>query len=140
MDPNFIIGGELNLAMSAAEFWGSSNVSDPLASYFKDIFDATGLIDIAPATLTLTWNNGRVGRDGLAKHLDIFLMNDNLGSKVGRYHTWSIPTSVFDHRSIALQLEFDASFNLYPFKFNSTSLEDKSFCDLVKDRWSAMNS
>ena len=63
--PRLILGGDLNLTMSASEIWGKRAVLDPLSSFFKHLFYSVGLIETTPSIAGLTWRNGRVGDDGI---------------------------------------------------------------------------
>ena len=68
--PHLILGGDINLTMNSLEIWGTRAVLDPLASFFKNLFDSVGLIDVAPSIAVPTWRNGRVGDHGIRKRLD----------------------------------------------------------------------
>ena len=76
--PNLILGGDLNLTLSASETWGSKAILDPLASHFRLMFDSVYLVDVAQPDSGPTWRNGRVGEAGISKRLDRFLISSSL--------------------------------------------------------------
>jgi hypothetical protein len=49
---NLIIAGDLNLTTNAGEIWGSSASTDPLASYFNNLFQSHALVDIFTDSLS----------------------------------------------------------------------------------------
>ena len=46
---------------------------DPLANYFPSLFEESHLIDVVPNFVSPTWSNGKVGKECLAKRLNIIL-------------------------------------------------------------------
>jgi hypothetical protein len=66
-EQGLIVGGDLNFTLSTREVWGSSARADPLADFFVNMLQDTGLVDLAPSHLTPTWRNGRVGSTGISK-------------------------------------------------------------------------
>ena len=58
-DSILILGGYLNLTLSATESWGSGVLVDPLGEYYRIIFDEAKRIDVMPRVLTPMWKNGR---------------------------------------------------------------------------------
>jgi hypothetical protein len=58
-EPGLILGGDLNFTIFAREVWGSYSRSDPLASYFNQLLQEEGLIDVEPVKFIPTWRNGR---------------------------------------------------------------------------------
>lgn len=81
-----------------------------------------------------TWNNGKVGKAGIAKRLDRFLMAEELCSSIGCFRSWSVASGVSDHRPIVLQLELESAKTHFPFNFNHSWLNDSEFCGFVKDK------
>jgi hypothetical protein len=55
---------------------------DSLASFFKDLFQKNGLVDVAPLKKVETWRNGRLGDECISERLDRFLIHDSLISIV----------------------------------------------------------
>ena len=65
--PNLILGGDLNLTLSASKSWGTKAILDPLATHFRLLFDSVNLVDVAPPDTGPTCRNGRVGEAGISK-------------------------------------------------------------------------
>jgi hypothetical protein len=59
---NLILAGDLNFTVSASEVWGSKARLDPMAEYFKGIFQDYGLVDIVPIDYVPTWHNKEEGQ------------------------------------------------------------------------------
>ena len=81
--PSLILGGDLHLVLAIREVWGSNPHFDPMAGWFRDIFEEANLIDSFPSSLALTWRNGRLGDKGVAKRLDRLLMSKDFISYAG---------------------------------------------------------
>ena len=82
-----ILERDLNFTLSSNQVGGTSNAIDQLSGFFRSLFENSGLVDIVPNILVPKWSNGRVGLEGIAKSLDIFLMADQLCSTLGHYIT-----------------------------------------------------
>ena len=93
-DPSLILAGDLNLTLSSTKIWGSINVVDPLANYFRENFENAKLFDVVPSVMVPTWSNGRIGNASIAKRIDRFLMSEGLHDIMGRFRSWAIPTWV----------------------------------------------
>jgi hypothetical protein len=63
-------------------------LTDPLAIFFKDLFDNSSLVDVAPTELVPTWRNGRIGDSSIAKRLDRFFVAEDLIGPAMRYRSW----------------------------------------------------
>jgi hypothetical protein len=63
-----------------------------LASYFNQLFQDEGLIDVEPINLLPTWRNGRGDQDYVAKRLDRFLISEKLVVVGLRYRLWNVGT------------------------------------------------
>ena len=129
-----IIGGDLNFTISAREVWGSARL-DPDADYFHDIFRVAGLIDVEPAVIRPTWQNGRGGSDGIGKRLDWFIVDSDLLELAHSYRSWVVPSKISDHFPIVFQWELEGERIHYPFKFNATWLSMEDFDVFVKTLW-----
>ena len=79
-DHSLILVGDLNLVLLVDESQGAHKVIDPLASFFKEIFEGAGLIVVSPNVIIPTWSNGRMGKASVANKLDHFLMAESLGN------------------------------------------------------------
>ena len=55
------------------------------------------LVDIIPLVLEPTWTNGRSGKEGILKRLDIFVIKASLVHNFQRYKTWVGKTKISDH-------------------------------------------
>jgi hypothetical protein len=45
---DLIMAGDLNFTLNAKEIWGTAISLDPLATFFKDLFANTPMVDVAP--------------------------------------------------------------------------------------------
>ena len=61
-------------------------------------------------------------------------MFEDLCDFFGNYRTWSHSLGFSNHKAILVQNDFDKSRVKYPFKFNPIFLEDKRFCDFVREK------
>ena len=71
---NVILVGDLNFTTSPAEIWGLKENLDLLADFFITLLKIFELIGIIPQVLEPTWTNGRSGKEGIQKILDIFVV------------------------------------------------------------------
>lgn len=85
-----------------------------------------------------TWSNGRVGVYGVSKRLDRFLVSQYFVVKTLQMRSWVQEYLISNHHSILLQVEKYVLHISYPFKFNSTWLEEEEFINLVKRNWPMM--
>ena len=102
-DPSLIVVGDLNFTLSASKVWGNGNHYDPLADYFRVALENAH----TPSVLVPSWSNGRVGKVGLDKRLDRFIIDEDLSSSVGRYKSWSLAVGLSHHKPVILQLYFE---------------------------------
>jgi len=82
--------------------WGIAALLDPLAPFFKEIFDEYSLVDVASAELAPTWRNGRMGESSISKRLDIFFVHEYLMGLELLFRSWVEPTYISDHYPILL--------------------------------------
>jgi endonuclease/exonuclease/phosphatase family metal-dependent hydrolase len=100
--PNLVLGGDLNIILSAEEHWGGTYLpGHPEASY-RSLFAANNLIDVQPTCLAPTWRNGRTGKDAIARRLDRFLVAETFLSSATRPSSWIEFPFVSDHAPILL--------------------------------------
>ena len=83
-----MLAGDLNLTLHPSEIWGCKASLDHLSEHFLALFDAAGLVDVAPPSIGPTWRNGRSGEEGICKRLDRFLISKDLLPFLGTYRTW----------------------------------------------------
>ena len=72
--PYLLIASDLNFNLSSTDIWGDYARSDPLASYFTQLFTDSQLVDILPHNLGPTLRNGCTRGAGIRKCLDCFLV------------------------------------------------------------------
>ena len=130
---NFILAGDLNLALSSGEIWGSASSLGSLASYFNIYFHNNKIIDIVPRKVVPTWWNGRSGEDFIAKRLDKTFIFEELLDTVGIYRAWVEYPFISDHASVLLQLDLPPLFKAFPFKFNPLWIKEQGFILMVQN-------
>jgi hypothetical protein len=74
-------------------------------SYFSQLIQDEGLVDVEPIKLLPTWRNGRGDQDYIAKRLDRFLINEELALSGLRYRSWVSNIKISDHMPVILHLE-----------------------------------
>jgi hypothetical protein len=77
-EENLIIVGDLTFTLSAREVWGEQAQIDPMADFFSNTLQSTGLIDLHPSVMSPTWWNGMSGSSGISKRLDHLVLASNL--------------------------------------------------------------
>jgi hypothetical protein len=132
---NLIVAGDLNFTVSAGEVWGDTTHLDPLAGYFKDIFQENRLVDILPDEVVPTWRNGRSRCEGISKRLDRVYLSEDLLSNAGRHRSWVSYPYLSDHAHVLLQLENNYHTTTYPFKLNPMWLREDDFTLIVQEVW-----
>lgn len=138
--PNLIIAGDLNFTLSSSEIWGSSARLDLLLDFSLSMLNRAHLVDVVPSKISLTWSHGRSGSGGISKRLDRFLISEKLASSLQRYRSWSLNSSISDHKPLILQIDCLKFKKAYPFKFNSIWLEDSDFNLLVRRNWLSLST
>lgn len=130
---SLIIVGDLNYTLSSDEVWGCGRKVDPLADPFQDALLSHNFVDICPAKIAPTWDNGRFGTTYVAKRLDHFLSHEKLIERLGDFCTEIISNFTSDHRPISLQWRNTGIRKGLPFKVNRSWLEDLEFNELVQE-------
>jgi len=62
---DLILVGDLKFTLNTNEILGMEAMLDPLAQFFKDVFENTPLVDVAPTELVLTWCKRRNGESSI---------------------------------------------------------------------------
>jgi hypothetical protein len=133
--PNLILGGDLNIILSADEHWGGPYLPGHSETSYKAIFAANNLTDIKPLSLAPTWRNGRSGNAAIARRLDRFLVAEAYLSSATCPSSWVEFPFVSDHAPILLQLTPPKLHRSTPFKFNHHWLERADYTALVHQVW-----
>jgi hypothetical protein len=118
--------------------WGSYPRTDPLASYFSQLLQEEGLIDVEPVNFLPTWRNGRGEQEYIAKRLDCFLIKEELALSGLRYRSWVVNVKISDHMPVVFQLDQEQENISYPFKFNFVWLDEPDFVNLVRSKWNGL--
>ena len=132
------MAGDLNFITSSDEVWGLGELSDTLASFFRDLLKKNNLVDAQPSILVPTWHNDRSGVDGIQKRSDRFYATESLLDDTTRYRYWVVHPYILDHAPMIFQLDHGYNSVAYPFKFNPAFLIEESFGYLVRSEWSAI--
>ena len=108
---------------------------DLMVDLFKDLLGSYDLVDFIPPVLEPTSTNGRSGKEGILKILDIFVVKASLVHSFQIFRTWVGKNKISDHWPIFLQIEGTLLKHNYPFKLNTSLLENDYFFSFVKDTW-----
>jgi endonuclease/exonuclease/phosphatase family metal-dependent hydrolase len=101
---NLILVGDLNFTTSIDEVWGVEARSDPLAGFFRDLFQKNHLVDVQPSELVPTWRNGRSGEQNIQKRLDRVYVAEGLLVESTRFRSWVGHPYFSDHAPVFFQL------------------------------------
>jgi len=135
---NIILGGDLNLTLTASEKKGGSIVRDPAREWVEDIISDWELEDIRPTKGKYTWSNKRVGPGHIAVRLDRFLAQSTFMLLGLTLSSTILLHSVSDHNPITLGISLDNNLGPIPFRFNLAWLQEASFPDLVTKIWNGI--
>jgi hypothetical protein len=134
---NLILDGDLNFTTNIDEVWGVDAHPDPLAGFFRDLFQKNRMVDVKPLELVPTWCNDRSGEQNIQKRMDIVYVVEGLLHETARFRSWVELPYFSDHVPIFFQLNNGYRLVAYPFKFNHAILKDESFGVLVQSVWNA---
>eukprot|EP00253_Pinus_taeda_P020761 PITA_20761 len=135
---SLLLAGDLNVTLSPDECWGNCRKRDSLSDKLRLGFLSRNLVDVKPDHMKPTWENGRTTQAHIAKRIDHFLIKASVIEK------WGMPFSSIaneyssDHRPIVLEWRELQYRREYYFKFNRIFLEDKSFNDVITNKWMDM--
>jgi len=121
--------------MEEKECWGQRAKFDPMAGFFKELFNRKMLNDIIPNPTRPSWRNGRVEVVRIAKILDRFFVQSYLIERLNQLKTYSFYIDIFDHDMIILEWSSSNELKALPFKFNHMWLREPKFLELVRESW-----
>jgi len=133
--PNLILGGDLNIILSADEHWGGPFLQGHLEASYRALFAANNLTDIKPSCLAPTWRNGRSGNEAIARRLDRFLVAEAYLTSATCPSSWVEFSFFLDNAPILLQLTPPLLHRSFPYKFNHHWLEHDDYSALVHQVW-----
>jgi len=122
-----IIAEDLNFTIDTAKCWGKRAKSDPLASYFKDLFQCKFLRDIASIPLCPTWRNSCSRVEGIIRRIDRFFVYSQMCLRMNQIHSWYFFFDTSDHDAIMIEWFDDLEHQIIPFKFNPMWINDPDF-------------
>eukprot|EP00253_Pinus_taeda_P006323 PITA_06323 len=160
---HIIVAGDLNLIMEARDCWVQKVRMDPLADYFKDLFNRKLLMGIVvagscqmsralfpsqpgivlgettshiiPNPFCPTWRNECFGEEGIAKRLDRFLVHSSLLVRMENLEASTFYSEASDHDAILLQWRGATNINSLPIKFDHSLINDTDFREMVQLSW-----
>lgn len=83
-------------------YGGTPKKTNAMSDKFKDIILDHNYVDICPPKISPTWDNGRTGNGYKAKHLDGFLIHEDLVDRLGSVQFGIMSNFILDHRPIFL--------------------------------------
>eukprot|EP00253_Pinus_taeda_P010868 PITA_10868 len=133
--PHLMLVGDMNFTLGPDEVWGVGREMDPISDFIKARLLQWNLIDIAPSTLSHTWENGRTGDSYIAKRLDRVIMHADIINSFGHPSLSIGFDTISDHRPIFFQWRQKTFDQHFPFKFDHTFMEDPAFIHMVTSAW-----
>eukprot|EP00253_Pinus_taeda_P024733 PITA_24733 len=132
---SLLLAGDLNVTLSPDECWGNCRKRDILSDRLRMEFINRKLVDVKPDQLKPTWENGRTGQAYIAKRIDRFFIKASMIEKWGMPYSSIANEFSSDHKPITLEWRELQYRREYSFKFNRIYLEDKSFNDVITNKW-----
>ena len=136
--PNVILGGDLNLTLTARESWGENTRQGSIALYFQKKFEKEHLVDVMPIKLEPTWRNKRGGLQAISKTMDRFLIKDSLMNENLIIKSAVETRGCSDHRPISLLISAPDKNPSAPFKFNPQCLEYEHYREQITTSWQSV--
>jgi hypothetical protein len=133
--PNLILGGDLNIILTADEHWGGPFLPGSSEAFYRDLFASNNLIDVQPPCLVPTWRNGRTGTAAIARRLDRFLVAEAFLTSSSSPSSWVEFPFVSDHALILLKLLPPTLHRSIPFKFNHHWTQNGDYSTIVREVW-----
>ena len=130
-DP-WIMGGDFNSILYAAEKHGGSALSTGICPNFNSWFHANNIVDLQFSGPRYTWTRGN-----LSKRLDRAMSNQEWILKFDNYSVTHLPQVESDHRPILVRFEWQVSCmgSAKPFRFLAAWMTDHRFGDFMRDSW-----
>lgn len=132
---SLLIAGDLNITLSRDEIWGNNKNQDAIAVKIRNEFLCRNYIDILPAKILPTWENGRIGSAYVAKRIDRFILHASVIDILGMPFSTIENIFISDHRPIILRWRNKGFRYGYSFKFNRNCLEDPEYIIAIKKAW-----
>jgi hypothetical protein len=125
-DHEIIIGWDLNFTLSPREISGHAIRMDPLSFYFRHILEVANPVDVEPTHLEPRLRKNRCDHQAISKHLDRFLVDEDLLSPIESYRSWIGYESPLDHQLILLRLGCDKGMDITYLNLSEFGLRMKS--------------
>eukprot|EP00253_Pinus_taeda_P026277 PITA_26277 len=132
---HLMLVGNMNFTLCPDEVWGGGRKMDPISDFLRSQLLRWNFIDVAPSSLTHTWQNGRTNDAYIAKRIDRVILQSDIIDTMGM-PVFSIGNdTISDHRAIYIQWRQHFLRRHYPFKFDHSFLNDSVFNHIVSDAW-----
>ena len=95
--PNLINVGDINFKLLDAMIWGKKYHIGTQSSFFTQLFVRTGMMDIAPTLIVLTWRITISRSEGISKKLEISLVSPSMVPLFSRYRAWTHYLVIYHH-------------------------------------------
>lgn len=135
---NFVLGGDFNTILSAAEKRGVSIVRDPFRDCMNDLIVDWDLYNVISKTGKFSWSNHRSGDNHIAARLGKFLLHNSWIMEGLECLSAIKAQGDFDHQPIMLQLEKPKNLGLVPFSFNFAWIQEDGVVDLIMQAWNSI--
>jgi hypothetical protein len=92
-------------------------------------------VDFESVKLLPMWRNFHPGDVAIAKHIDLFLVFQDLLSRHFLFKSWVSSRGLSNHLPIMFYLGSRMEKLLAPFKFSHMWLQEEDFVNLIKNSW-----
>ena len=118
--------------ISPEEKRGGSIVQDPFGERLEDLMNTWKVIDIKPKKGKYTWSNKRFGPGHIAVRLGRILVSSSFLDLSILPSSTILPSAIFDHSPISLDLSPIGNLGPLPFRFSSTWIKEPGFLETVQ--------
>ena len=101
----------------------------------EDLISDLDLIDLPLKNGKYTWSNRRLGASCIAAKLDRFLVSASFLLRDITLTSFTLPSSVSEHKLISLVLSTPKNLGPIPFKFNSSWIQEEKSMGIVNNVW-----